>query len=69
LSVAKPIAFSCAKQDHADAVASTVRRDDLAEVKIECQHDSPFPDRLAEDFAVRQFLQPFVTEMDCVMTG
>jgi hypothetical protein len=57
------------KQDHADTTCSTARRDDLAEIEIECQHDAPFPDCLAEDFAVRQFLQTFVAEMDCVMTG
>ena len=33
------------KKDHADA-SSTARGDDLAEIKIECQHDALFPDRL-----------------------
>ena len=56
------------KKDHADA-SSSARRDDLAETKIERQHDALFPDRLLEDFAVRQSLQPFITEVDRVMAG
>src|SRR5579862_8327174 len=55
------------KQDHADA-SSSASRNDLTEVEIECQHDALLPDRLLEDFSVREFLQPFVTEMDCFMT-
>jgi hypothetical protein len=54
------------KQDHADA-SSSASRNDLTEVEIECQHDALLPDRLLEDFAVREFLQPFVMKMDCFM--
>ncbi len=56
------------KQEHADAFAIT-SRNDFAEIEIECQYDPAFPDRLPEDFAVRQLLQTFVAEMGCVMTG
>ena len=56
------------KKDHADA-SSTARGDDLAEIKIECQYDTLLTDCLLEDFAVRQSLQPIITEVDRVMAG
>jgi hypothetical protein len=56
------------KKNHADA-SSTTGRDDLAEIKIECQYDTLLTDCLLEDFAVRQSLQPIITEVDRVMAG
>jgi hypothetical protein len=55
------------EQNHTDHVASR-RRDDFAEVEIERQDDPMFDEPLLEDVAVGEAVQPFVPQMDRVVT-
>ena len=55
------------KQDDADDSA-TARGHDFPEVQVECQHDPLFAGCLLKDLAIRQALQPLVSQMVSIVS-
>ena len=63
-----PVRVLCSRKRITDHAAFR-RRDDFAEVEIECQDDPVFDKPLLEDVTVREAVQPFVSQMDRIVAG